>query len=58
MISSNMKQLDLFCESLYTYKASIVEAEEEQSNLLKNIVKFNNKFRPRTTEGRSLESIF
>ena len=51
MIFSNMKQLDLFCESLYTYKASIVEAEEEQSNLLKNIVKFNNKFRPRTTEG-------
>ena len=31
-----------FGESIYIGKASIVETEEDQSNLLKNIVEFNN----------------
>ena len=48
-----MKQLHLFCEIIYTCKASIVEAEEDQSNLLKNIIEFNNKSRPRTIEGKA-----
>ena len=34
-----------FSESIYTRKASIVEAEEDQSNLLENLVEFNNKSR-------------
>ena len=34
-----------FAESLYTCKASIAEAKEGQSNLLENLVEFNNKFR-------------
>ena len=50
-----MKQLHLFCEIIYTCKASIVEAEEDQSNLLKNIIEFNNKSRPRTIEGKAKE---
>ena len=32
-----------FGEKIYHCKAIIVEAEEEQSNLLENSVKFNNK---------------
>ena len=32
-----------FGDSMYTRKANIVEAEEDQSNLLDNIVQFNNK---------------
>ena len=38
-----------FGESIYNLKASIVETEEDQSNLLENIVKLINKSRPRTT---------
>ena len=34
-----------FGEKIYHCKAIIVEAEEEQSNLLENLVKFNNKSR-------------
>ena len=41
-----------FGESIYTCKASIVEAEEDQSNLLKNIVEFDHKSRPKTIEGK------
>ena len=41
-----------FGESIYTCKASIVEAEEDQSNLLKNLVEFNIKSRPKNKEGK------
>ena len=36
-----------FVDSIYTLKDSIVESEEDQSNLLKNIVEFKYKFRER-----------
>ena len=36
-----------FGESIYTSKASIVEADEDESNLLKNLVEFNIKSRPK-----------
>ena len=41
-----------FGEIIYTRKTSIVEDEEDQRNPLKNMVEFNYKFRPRTTEGK------
>ena len=41
-----------FGESIYTRKAKIVETGEDQINLLKNILEFNIKPRPRTTEGK------
>ena len=41
-----------FGYSIYTRKANIAEVEEDQSNLLKNIVEFNNKCRPRSKEVR------
>ena len=41
-----------FGDNIYTGKINIGEAEMDQSNLFKNIVEFNNKFRPRTTEGK------
>ena len=37
-------------ESIYTRKAGIVETEENQSNLLETLVKFNNRSRPKNKE--------
>ena len=37
--------------SIYAGKISTDEAEEDQSNLLKYIVEFNEKRRPKTKEG-------
>ena len=42
-----------FGKSIYTRKAKIFESEKDQSNLLQNIIEFNNKSRPRTTEGKN-----
>ena len=36
-----------FSESMYTCKASIVKAEEDQGISLKNLLEFNRKFRPK-----------
>ena len=41
-----------FDESADTRKAIIAEAEEDQSNLLENLVKFNNKSGPKKKEGK------
>ena len=38
-------------DSIFSEKISISQAEEDQSSLLKNIVEFNNKSRPRTKQG-------
>ena len=46
-----------FVESTYTGKIGTDEAEEDQSNLLKNIVEFNEKSKPRTEEGRDKKVI-
>ena len=46
-----------FGESIYTCKAEIVEAEEDQSNLLKNIIEVNNKSGPRIKEGKDRKEI-
>ena len=37
-----------FGESIIDGKITISEADKDQSNLLENIVEFNNKSRPRT----------
>ena len=39
-----------FGGSIYTQNISIVETQEDQNNLLKNIVEFNNKSRPKNKE--------
>ena len=46
------KAMRFFGYSIYTRKANIAEVEEDQSNLLKNIVEFNNKSRPRSKGGK------
>ena len=46
-----------FGESIYTCKVKIVEAEEDQRNLLENILEFDNKSRPKTKEGKSRKEI-
>ena len=51
MISKNgkkkLKTTGSFRESIYTGKINIDEAEEDHSNLLENMVKFNNESRPK-----------
>ena len=42
-----------FGDSIYTGKINIDEPEMDQSNLLENIVKFNNKSKPKTKEGKA-----
>ena len=41
-----------FGESIYTGKINVNEAKIDQTNLLENIVKFDNKFRPRSNEDK------
>ena len=41
-----------FGESIQSCKANIVKAEEDQTNLLQDIVEFNDKSRPRSKEGK------
>ena len=46
------KMIRSFGKSIYTGKTNIDEAEMDQSNLLKNLIEFNDRSRPRTTEGK------
>ena len=41
-----------FGEIIYDGRTNIDQTETDQGNLLKNIVEFRNRSRPRTTEGR------
>ena len=47
-----------FSESIYTGKINIDEAEMDQSSLLKNLVGFKNKSRPRTIEGKDKKNTY
>ena len=42
-----------FGDSICTGKISTDEAEMDQTNLLENMVKFNNRYRPRSKEGKA-----
>ena len=46
------KPIKSFGQNIYTRKINLVEAEEDQSNLLNNLVEFNNKSRARAREGK------
>ena len=46
-----------FGESIYSGKINIDEAEMDQSSLLKYLVGFKNKSRPRTIEGKDKKKI-
>ena len=46
------EKLRSFGDNIYFGKINIDEAEMDLSNLLKNIVEFNNKSGPRTIEGK------
>ena len=50
------KKIRPFSERIFTRKAKIVEAEEGQSNLLKNVSEFNNKSRAKAKEGKDKKS--
>ena len=41
-----------FSESIYSGKISIHEADMDQTNLLDNIKKFNDRSRPKTKDGK------
>ena len=46
-----------FGESIYAGKINIHEAEMDETNLLENVVKFNNKSRAKTKEGKNKNEI-
>ena len=50
------KTLRSFGESIYSGKINIHKAEMDRTNLLGNMVKFNNKSRPKTKEGKDKKS--
>ena len=52
MIFNNLKTTRSFGDSIYTGKINIDEAEMDQTNLLENMVKFNNKSKLKTKEGK------
>ena len=47
-----------FGNSIYTGKFNIKEAEMDQRNLLQSMVKFNNKSKPKTKEGKVKKKTF
>ena len=47
-----------FGDSIYTGKINIDETEMDQSNLLEYMVKSNNRFEPKTKEGRANKKYF
>ena len=51
-IFNNLKQRDLLVIVFILAKISIDEVEMDQTNLLKNLVKFNNKSKIKTKEGK------
>ena len=46
-----------FSESIYTSKINTDEAEMDQSNLLKNLVEFNERSRPKKAKGKDKKGI-
>ena len=46
-----------FGESIYFGKINTHEAEMDQTNLFENVIKFNNKSRPKTKEGKDKKRI-
>ena len=42
-----------FGDSIYTFKINIDKAEMDQRSLLEKMVKFNNKSKPKTKEGKA-----
>ena len=49
-----MRTNEIFRGNYLSQEVSIVKAEKDQSNVLKNIAQYNNKSRPKTKEGREL----
>ena len=47
-----------FGDSINTRKANIIEAEEDQNNLLNNMIEFDNKPRPRSKKGKDKKKYF
>ena len=47
-----------FGENIYDGRTNIDQTEMDQGNLLKNIVEFRNRSRPRTTEGKDKKKTY
>ena len=52
------KTIEPFGENIISGKITISEADEDQSNLLENIVEFNNKSRPKQKKVRWKKNTF
>ena len=51
------KTIRSFGDNIYTCKFNIDEAEMDESNLFKKLVKFDNRSRPKTTKGKDKKEI-
>ena len=58
LIASYFWKQYFFGESIYTGKINIDEYEMYQNNLLKKLIEFNEKSRPRTVEGKDKKNTF
>ena len=52
MVFNNFSKI--FCDNIYAGKCSINDTEMDQTNLLENMIEFNNNYRPKPKEGREL----
>ena len=57
MIFNNVFILRSFGEITYSGKITVDEAEKDQNNLWKNVMEFNEKWRPRTKKGKNKKEI-
>ena len=57
MIFKNLKQWDLLLIVFILVKINIDEVEMDQSNLLENMAKFNDKSKPKTKEGKAKKKL-
>ena len=51
-----MRTNEIFRGNYLSQEVSLVKAEKDQSNVLKNIAEYNNKSRPKTKEGSRINS--
>ena len=50
------KRITSFGDSIYNHKIKIHEANQEQAELLKHVLSFNNKSRPRSDKNKNTEN--
>ena len=53
MIFSNLETITSFGDSIYAAKINIEKGKRDQSNLLENVIQFNNNFKSKIIEQKN-----